>query len=474
MGVTVLPDWGPGLGQALGTLAQGIRHAADPEREFKKRFSEAVTTNPDLAQHLTDYAHINGGLPPEITKYIPRDLLDSILVNDPSPEAIRTRLAIRASRGLTPEQNVSAGRGFLLGESPTTAAVQLETAPLVPEMAGQPPGTVPTSLARAGAQRAISGLSAGSEAADRLKATLAPAAQGYLDDLQQKDAENAAAGHPTNYYQRAAAEQYDLLRDEHFRMTIDDRLMFMRLRHQDQLDAIAEHESNYWVNKSGGMGSPELWRYLLYDPKAQQKIQEIRSTGPKNSDDATLLRMQNYRESNGANAERAFYTQSIVQRDKLLDAINGNAGKHIMPDDESRRPSDLAGLNIELTREGVPIEAFWGQSADGSDTKTKLRFRLRYHKQVEVPPEQLQQAMQQADKTFSGSNIQVNQPARPGAAAPTPKPPATVTHTAPDTSKINTDTTTATGLWNQLRLMSPASVPDSVITNRVKARFNLP
>src|SRR5882762_7768713 len=106
MGVTVLPDWGPELGKALGTLAQGIRHAIDPEREFKKKFSEAVTTNPDLAQHLTDYAHINGGLPPEITKYIPRVFLNSILFNDPSPDVIRTRLEIRPSRGLTPKKNL--------------------------------------------------------------------------------------------------------------------------------------------------------------------------------------------------------------------------------------------------------------------------------------------------------------------------------------------------------------------------------
>lgn len=471
MGVTVLPDWGPELGRSLGTLFQGIRHAIDPEREFKKRLTEAVAGgNTDIPQHLTDYFYINGSLPDEITKFIPKDLLNNIYINDPSPDAIRAKAAISASRGLDSGQTNALGQGVLTGMSPVRAAVDLEVAPQIHRLAGQPPGTMPTTLSEAGGQRAISGLSAGNEAVDSLKASLAPAAQGYLDDLKQKDAENAAAGHPTNYYQRTAAEQYDLLRDEHFRMTIDDRLMFMRLRQQDRLDAIAEHEANYWVNKSGGMGSPDLWRYLLYDPKAQQRIQDIRSTGPKNADDAALLRMQNYRESNGANAERAFYTQSVVQRDKLLDAINGNAGRRIMPDDDSRRPSDIAALNSELTREGTPLEAYWGTSPDGSG-KTQLRFRSRAHKQIEIQPEQVQYALQQADKAYSGSGLQVQQPRPEGAATPKPKPPATVTHTPQATQRY--DMSTPAGYWEYLRSQDSVT-PDSVITNRVRAKFNLP
>jgi len=153
-------------------------------------------------------------------------------------------------------------------------------------------------------------------------------------------------------------------------MTIEDRLMYMRLRQQDRIDLLHEHESNFWVNKSNGMGSPDLWKYLLYDPKAQGRIQEIRSTGPKNAEDANLLRMQNLRESGESGTERAFYIQSVVQRDKLMDAINGNAGKRILPDDDSRRPSDIAALNSELVREGTPLEAYWGQSPLPGDKAT--------------------------------------------------------------------------------------------------------
>lgn len=472
MGVTVLPDWGPGLGEALGRLAQGIRHAIDPEREMKKRIGEAVASgNTEIPQHLTDYLYTNGSLPPEITKYIPKDLLDSIYIGEPSPDAIRNRAASRAGGNLSPEQNTALGQGVLTGEGPIRGTVGLQVAPEIPKLIGQPPGTEPTTLGEAAAQRAISGLPAGAEAKDSLTASLYPVVQDYLTGLKQKDAENTRAGHPTNYYQRAAAEQYDLLRDEHFRMTLDDRLMFMRLRHQDQLDAIAEHESNYWVNKSGGMGSPDLWRYLLYDPKSPQRIQEIRTTGPKNAEDATLLRMQNFRDSDGANSERAFYTQSVVQRDRMLDAINGNVGKKIAPDDDSRRPSDLAALNMELAREHTPLEAYWGPSADGSDSKSKLRFRSRAHKNIEIPPEQVQYALQQADRTYSGSGLQVQQPRPAGSVAPPPKPPAQVTHTAPDTSKYNL--ATPAGYWQYLRDQDSVS-PDSVITNRVRAKFNLP
>lgn len=466
--VVVLPDWGPELGRALGTLAHGIRHAIDPNREFKERFADAATSNPDLMQNLTDYWHINGSLPPEIARHIPKELLDSIAVNEPSPNAIRTREAIRAAGGLSTGQRVALGQGELLRLSPVQAATQLQTAPLIPEVAGEQPGTVPTTLARAGAARAIGGLTAGQEAADRLKATLAPGAQGYLDEVQAYDKE-----HGTHYYEQTAAGSYDLLQSEQFRLTVEDRLMYMRLRQQERIDLLHEHEANFWVNKSGGMGSPDLWEYLLYDPKAQQRLQEIRSSGPKNAEDASLLRMQNYRESGGANVERALYIQSVVQRDKLMDAINGNAGKRILPDDDSRRPSDLAALNSELVREGTPFEAFWGPSADGSDSKVKLRFRSRAHKQIEMQPDQVQYGLQQADKAFSGGNLQVQQPRPAGAPQRPTRPAATVTpRPGANNAAGQYDLNTPAGYWEYLRSQDNVS-PDSVITNRVRAKFNI-
>lgn len=468
MGVTVLPDWGPELGKALGTLVQGIRHAIDPQREFKKKFSEAATSNPDLLQNLTDYVHINGSLPPEITKFIPKDLLDNIMINEPSPDAIRSREAIRAASRLSTNQRTVLGQSALTGLPPVSAASQLEIAPEVHRLAGQPPGTPPSTLAEAGGQHAISGLTAGNEAADRLKATLAPDAQRWLDTLKQYD-----SAHGTDYYLKTVAGNYDLLQSEQFRLTMEDRLMYMRLRQQERLDLLHEHEANFWVNDSGGMGSPDLWKYLLYDPKAQGRVQEIRSTGPRNAEDADLLRMQNYRETKGSAHERALYRSSVVMRDTMIDNINGNAAKRILPDDDSKRPVDLAALNSELVREGTPIEAYWGQSPDGTG-KVQLRFRSRAHKQLELQPDQVQQLFQRADRTFSGSNLQVTQPARPGATAPAPKPPATVTPRA-DAARAATqyDLSTPAGYWEYLRAQDNVS-PDSLITLRVRAKFNLP
>lgn len=418
MGVTVLPDWGAQLGKALSQLGSGIADIKDPYLDFKDKFKQAdISSGGKLSQGLTDYNYINGYIPSAISRMIPKDLLNAALINEPSPNALKEHEAQRAFRALSGSQRVSLGQGTLLGTSPANAAVQLR----VPDVINQVPGTVPQTLSEAGAQRLVSGMSAGSEAADAIKAGMAPAAQTWLNLTQQYDAE-----HGTNYYLRTAAQAYDLLQDEQWRMTLQDRMALMNERQQDRLDVLHEHEANWWLNKSGGLGSPDLWKKLLYDPKMQDRLDSIRQTGPKTAEDRDLWQMQLYREGAGSNAERASYMASVVTRDKMIEYINGNPSKRTPPDDDSRRPGDIAALNAELIRENTPFEAYWGKSPDGSGD-TQLRFRSRAHKQLEVTPDQIYVGLQQADRKFTGQNLQVQIPRTQGQGAPAPKPTGTVT-----------------------------------------------
>lgn len=428
MGVTVLPDWGPQLAQALAQLGSAVGTIANPYGEVREQFRRAAIANPKLIQNLADFTYENSYLPQSMVKLIPRDILDSIFAAEPSPEAYRRKQASLAAGKLSPEQATSIGQSELTGLAPTTAAIQLGQASLVPSVLQQAPGTEPTTLAEAGIQRTLGGLTAGQEAADRIKARLGPVAQQFLDRAKQYDAE-----HHTDFYQRMAADAFGLLDDEQYRMSMADRLLLMDERQQDRLEAIHEHAGIAWFNKSGGVGDPDLWVKLLYDPKTQKRVEEIRSTGPKTPEDRELLQMQSYREGRGQAMERADYMASVMTRDKMFEFINGNPAKRILPDDDTRRPGDIAALNAELARERTPFEAYWGPSPDGSG-KVQLRFRSRQHKNVEATSEQVFAGLQQADRALSGANLQIQQPRPAGAAAPTPKPPAQVTSKPSDVS----------------------------------------
>lgn len=470
MGVVTLPDWGAQLGHALAQLGSGAANIANPHHEFQEKFREAITADSSIMQRLADLTLTNGFLPPGIARLIPRDLQDAIFSMEASPEAHKRKAAVDAIGNFTSAERVAFSRGEALGMAPSVAATELAVAHEIPRVAQQAPGTVPTTLAELGAQRRVGGGSPGAVAADILTAKLSQPAQDWLAKIKQYDAE-----HGTDYYQRTAAEHFSLLDEEQNRLSMADRILLLNMHQQDRIETIQIHEADSRYNQSGSLGSPELWRALLYDPKTQRRVEEIRSTGAKTAEDRDLLRMENYRRSSGERQERASYINSVVTRDMLFDKINGNPAKKILPDDDTRRPGNLAALNAELIFEHTPFEAYWGTSPDGSG-KTQLRFRSRLHKNIEVPPDQVFNGFQQADRVFDGSGLSVEQPKPEGAAGPKPKPPAQVTHSpvGPPPSRvtppaINPDTLGPADLWEYLKRANP-QLPDSVITSMVRAK----
>jgi len=476
MGAIVLPDWGAQAGEALAKLGSGLADIVNPNRKFHEAIRQAVSTNPEIIQKLADLTLTNTFLPAAYTRMLPRDVLDAVFSTEPTPEAYKQKAAMDRAAQLTNDQRLALGTSRLTGQTATEGALDLVRAPEVPRVAGQAPGTIPTTLAEQGAQRAVGGMTAGQAAADMITAQLGPGAQEFMGVMKQHDAE-----HGTDFYNRMAAEHFSLLNEEQNRMSMADRILLLNMHQQDRIDTIQMHEADSRYNKSGGMGSPELWRALLYDPKTQRRLEEIRATGPKTSDDRDLIRMESYRRSAGELQERASYMSSVVTRDGLLDNINGNPAKKILPDDDTKRPGDIAAINAELVFEHTPFEAYWGTSPDGSGG-TKLRFRSRAHKQIEVQPDQVFRGFQQADRAFSGEGLDVVQPKPEGAAGAKPKPPAQVTggppagvrpQAPPAQPAINPDTLSLAKLWEYLRLQNP-NAPDSVITNMVRARRNVP
>src|SRR5258706_317809 len=228
MGVTVLPDFGAQLGQALARLGSASADIVNPHREFQDKFREAASANPEIIQKLADLTLTNTFLPKIYTRLLPRDVLDAVFSTEPSPEAYKQKAAMDRAALLTNDQRLALGGSVLTGQSATEAAKELVQAPVIPRVAGQAPGTVPTTLAEQGAQRIVGGMTAGQAAADVITAQLSGPAHDWMAAVQQHDAEKG-----TDYYGRMAAEHFSLLNDEQNRMSMADRILLLNMHQQD-------------------------------------------------------------------------------------------------------------------------------------------------------------------------------------------------------------------------------------------------
>lgn len=454
----MIPDYGADAGAALARLGQGLADIINPDAKFHEAVRDAMVTNIEFGQGLADLKFANNGVLPSIYgKRLPKDVVDAINGLQPSVSAIKAKAAKSGIASLTPEQQTVYAQSLATGEGLLGTARGLAVAPQVAGVAGQAPGTPPTSMAQAGAQEVVAGAPAGRQAADLITAQLTPAAQSWLSDLQRYDAANG-----TDYYKRVAAEHFSLLDDEHFREAIAARKQLAGERQGDRTDLIHEHEANFWINKSGGLGTPEMWKGLLYDPKVMKHLEEIRASGPKTADDRMLLRMQNYRETQGAAYDRALTLASTVSRDKAIEAIIGNPAKKRPPANNTERPGYLSTLNDELAREGVPVVAFWGKGLpNGQDISTeKLRFHLRSRDQVEVDADHMYSMLQRSDQSFTtgtAGGFDVPSITTPGRETTQPAAKPTVTLPLKPPAKVDKAV-----LWESLRKQYPQLPADSI------------
>lgn len=467
-----LPDFGAQLGAALDRLGGGLASIVNPDYKFHKAIREAAAADPTIIQKLADMKLTNGGVIPELYKRrLPKDVLDAINITVPSPTAIRTKAATDRAGTLTPGQNSSLGAAALTGDSMTGAESNMAVASLIPSIAQQEPGTPPRTLAEQGAQQEVGKMSAGRSAADVITAQLGPVAHTYMDGVQEYDAK-----HKTNFFQRMAAEHFSLLDDPHFLESIAARKEIAGERQEDRLRLIQEHEINHWVNKTG-IGDPDLWRHLLYDgPKMDARMAELRATGPKTAEDRLLLRMQNFRETQGAGIERAYYIASVMDRDKAMERILGNPGKKIAPATDTTRPSYLEELNTVLRRQHVPVIAYWGDAKPNGENKGKitLRFRAASKDQVEIPSNTMYQFIQRADDNFTSNSsggfdiprVEMN---NTQAEPVTPPPQPTIEtprKTSSDTSTVKQTSTLAQRRANYANQLVGEGLPPAVAKQR--------
>lgn len=317
-GIPVAPDWGAALGKAFEGLGSGLEHIADPQVDFHTAFRQAVAENPAIIQNLTDYAHMNNGDLGPGAKLIPKDLQTQILKGTPTAAA-------RVHKAVTDQ-----------------LATRL---PQHPEEVA------------AAASKAVTGENPGAFAEDQTVAGLQPATVDFLNSVKADDQK-----HGTNNYQRIAAQKYGLLEDQHFQESIAARRDYISMHQQDRVDHFQESEANSWFNKTGGAGSPDIWRDYLYNPTTQQRASKLLSgeMSPTNDRDRELIQIATAHNSADTEYQRTHLKASTLFAQSVYKQIVGDPDKKILPADENTRPGLIHTLNQEFAYEGKPVQAVYG------------------------------------------------------------------------------------------------------------------
>lgn len=388
----VLPNFGEQLGKDIAGLGEGLAHIIDPMIDFHTKFRSAIAENPEILQKLTDYAYLNKGDLGPAGKYIPKDVRESVVKAQPSIDAREHKGLMDAFDSIDPETR----KIFLQARSMHTDPLKMTTDPIVIKNIKGAMEKYP-QLGEFAGVKALTGEGPGAVSKDQMVAELGPRAREYYY-TKMTDEERQAA----------AADEYGLLKDKHFQASLDARYDLFKLRSLNRVDHIHETEANTWYNKSGGVGSPDLWEKYLYDPKIKDRITKLKSGqgGVLTEDDQDYLQIDRARKEAGGQFERAHSKASVDFVRNLFDHISGNEGKKIDPDNENDRAIDLHALNGELNYLGLPYQAMFGQAPPTSEKKgggsifhpfDKYSKRLRFinsKTKEEADPEKILQGLE--------------------------------------------------------------------------------
>lgn len=391
----VLPNFGEQLGKDIAGLGEGLAHIIDPMIDFHTKFRSAIAENPEILQKLTDYAYLNKGDLGPAGKYIPKDVRESVVKATPSIEARQHRGLTEAFDSIDPEDRQLFLRARAMGVSPIElTADPIKVKGIKAAMEKHP------QLAEFAGIETLTGKGPGAVSEDELVAEMAPAAREFWAKLSPDEK------------QMTAAAKNGLLGDIHFQ----ESLQYRKERSQERVDHYQDSEANSRFNISGGIGSPDGWKKLLYDPRTKARLEKLKSGqgGPLTDDDMELLQMDRAKKEMSAAVERIHNKASTLTLRDAYEHINGNEKKGIAPDDETNRAIDLHAINGELNYRGLPYQAMFGQAPPTSEKKgggsifhpfDKYNKRVRFiniKTKEEADPEQVLQKLE-ADDRLTGS-----------------------------------------------------------------------
>lgn len=363
MGITILPDWGKGLGQALGEAGKGISEMIDPLLDFHTKFAQEAAANPQMVENMAGHAFVNDGDLGVAEKFIPKKILADIKERaskgNVPPEFLKRKAGIDVSRmkrtsttgDVTPEEIATLkpiggfsnqewydlGKSAIAGESIEGAARGFAGAPIAkPLAAGE--------LAKSNLSLVM----------DKLKGEELQSYIQYRASLPASD--------------RQTLDGLDVSEALRFQARIKADREMMQARNAEEFarwSKEADLRMGTWWSEHTGGGDPEDWMRWLHDPKLRDKVHSDIASGQMDDEDRQFSEINRLYQARDArmNSLEMSRLNNLIQG--TTDRINGNAKKGIRPADEFMRGEMLTRLNLDLshyaeTTKSKPMQAFYG------------------------------------------------------------------------------------------------------------------
>lgn len=325
MGISYIPGPEATLGPALAELVKGIGTAVNPNAEFRKKFEQALATNPSMVQQLADLEFKSPGSVTEAFKdYISPQTRDAILGAKPS---------VRAQ-----------GEAAVGGAIPSVSGLTADQLPAAP------------TLAQIGATRELTGVRPEELGQEGAAGTMRRAAMEYVGSLSPADRARlgAYATFPT------------IMNDEHFAQQLKLQRDIFESRHADRINEwrLQKRTANAaWWQQKTGVGTIDTWDSYFYEPTAQARLEKLQGgqiTSPTRED------MQLLQVDEAAKAAPAEWRLLNLNRTRLgiQQAYKGIKDSET----DSERLAKIADLNQLLSERakfgGPQVHAEWAPSEE--------------------------------------------------------------------------------------------------------------
>lgn len=388
-------DIGGQIAKSLSSLGSSIGHIANPQLEWHQKIRDAIAQNPEITQHLADFAYQNPDTFKQYAGVLPPDVMKLVGNTTPSFGAFKEHFARVGLSKMTDQEktDISTARAF----GTTVHGMKEE------EKAGvvstQTPEQVAPDIASQGAAKEMLGA--------RPKEAIA---QDTTAQLHGELVQNTL-----DYYNGMTKEQRDkvaplgipdLMADRHFQEEMDYRERVFAARDKDRVkdsqDRLEEADAIH-MSQLTGAGDPKTWRAFRDDPQMQQRASDLASGKivSQTPDDQKLLQVYHANQQVG----QMFDDKGVNQRAKLtagykrdidmyMDKLSGKGRyKNDGPPDDDVAGPLVDGLNNRfrsLASQGQPLyKATWGQEGKVLGISYGKKLHIKDSRGQEVDPSKL-------------------------------------------------------------------------------------
>jgi hypothetical protein len=379
MGISYIPGPSATLAPALKDLAVGIDKYLNPNKDLQVSMQRAMASNPELVQHMADLESANPGTMSRMGLGPLADIIGGVQQSAAGAAEVATRpgaaqQAVAQQQAATSTANLTVDKNALNADLVKSAAKIMAADPSITFDAALKTLTGETQTerdanARKGKLEAAqfpnamkTVMRAADLPADLSKIDWTDQARKFIDGQLPGSLPAAYFGNPDTA--RAFNEAIDA---EKARRQIEASKAIAALHGDKSIDNFQIQSAFHEYQKSGGVGTLDAWKGLLFDPKMQDRARELMADPSKATtpEDKNLL-------------ETAKVTKQQIDLDKLRDVtlVNNNINSQMKAvdkaDTEEERTAAINGLNQLLKARGT-LGGITGRSCVGKASMVSVR-----------------------------------------------------------------------------------------------------